>query len=102
MWKHKIFDELISNENDFIRLTLSEELTAYKEALKDDEILKQIQKPFWTAVKENITAALLASFIIAIFSLGLWLYTQMKSEQRRADLLQQAPISEVLKKHLVD
>ena len=53
MWKHKIFDELISNENDFIRLTLSEELTAYKEALKDDEILKQIQKPFWTAVKEK-------------------------------------------------
>lgn len=88
--------------NDFIRLTLSEELTSYKEALKDDEVLKQIKKPFWQSVKESIVAALIASFIIAIFSLGLWLYTEMKSAERRAILLEKAPISEELKKRLKD
>lgn len=87
--------------NGFINLTLSEELTAYKETLKDDAVLLQIKKPFQTSVLESLTAAILASFLTAAFSTSYWLYSEMQNSKRLEQLIKNAPITEEIKKKLL-
>lgn len=87
--------------NNFINITLSEELTSYKETLKDDAVLNQIKKPFKNSVLENLTAALLASVITASFSTVYWLYSEMQESKRLEQLIKEAPISEDIKQKLL-
>ncbi|HAS6018120.1 TPA: hypothetical protein ACGUVV_004308 [Vibrio vulnificus] len=88
--------------NEYIDFSFSEELAAYKEAVKDEAIVKAVHKPFKVSVWENLASGLIASFITAFFSLGLWLYTEMKTEQRRADLIDRSPVAEEVKQILKD
>jgi hypothetical protein len=87
--------------NNFINITLSEELTSYKESLKDDAVLLQIKKPFRASVLEGMTAALLASFITASFSTAYWLYSEMQDSKRLEQLIKEAPISEDIKNKIL-
>lgn len=87
--------------NKFINVTLSEELTAYKESLKDDAVLQQIKKPFKTSVLESLTAALLASIITASFSTAYWLYSEMQDSKRLEQLIKDAPISDEIKNKIL-
>ncbi|MDI5837887.1 hypothetical protein [Shewanella xiamenensis] len=87
--------------NKFINITLSEELTSYKESLKDDAVLRQIKKPFKISVMENITAALLASIITASFSTAYWLYSEMQNSKRLEQLIKDAPITEEIKNNIL-
>lgn len=88
--------------NEYIDFSFSEELAAYQEAVKDEAIVKAVHKPFKVSVWENLASGLIASFITAFFSVGLWLYTEMKTEQRRADLIDRVPVAEEVKQLLKD
>ncbi|GMA82127.1 hypothetical protein [Shewanella glacialipiscicola] len=87
--------------NNFINITLSEELTSYKESLKDDAVLLQIKKPFRSSVLESLTAAILASVITASFSTAYWLYSEMQDSKRLEQLIKEAPISEDIKNQIL-
>lgn len=87
--------------NNFINITLSEELTSYKESLKDDAVLLQIKKPFRSSVLESLTAAILASVITASFSTAYWLYSEMQDSKRLEHLIKEAPISEDIKNQIL-
>ncbi|EPJ1367633.1 hypothetical protein ACTEZJ_001517 [Vibrio fluvialis] len=88
--------------NDYIDFSFSEELAAYQEAVKEEAIVKAVHKPFKVSVWENLASGLIASLITAAFSVGLWLYTEMKTEQRRADLIDRVPVAEEIKQLLKD
>ncbi|MBH0028515.1 hypothetical protein I6F43_18880 [Pseudoalteromonas sp. NZS71_1] len=88
--------------NNFINLTLSEDLTSYKEALKDDAVLKQIKKPFRASVLESLTAALLASVLTATFSTAYWLYSEMQDSKKLEQLIKAAPISDEIKNKILE
>ena len=88
--------------NDYFDFSFSEELNAYKDVVKEEAIIKEVHKPFKTAVWENLASGLIASFITATLSLGLWLYSEMKSAERRADLIDRIPAAEEVKDILRD
>lgn len=93
-------NEAESVVNTFVTLTLSEELSSYKEAIKDDAIILQIKKPFWTSVFENLTVAILAATLTAVFSTSYWLYGEMQDSKKLEALIQNAPIPEDIKNTL--
>ncbi|NVJ61835.1 MAG: hypothetical protein HWE27_15690 [Gammaproteobacteria bacterium] len=88
--------------NEYIDFSFSEELQAYQEAVKDEAIVQAVHKPFWTGVKENVVAGIVASVITGIISIGLWLHSEMKSAERRADLIDRFPVAEEFKQLLKD
>ncbi|EGU39420.1 hypothetical protein [Vibrio scophthalmi] len=88
--------------NEYIDFSFSEELSAYQEAVKEDEIVKAVHKPFWTGVRENVVAGIVASLLTGLLSIGLWLHSEMKSAERRADLIDRIPVAEEMKEFLKD
>ncbi|WP_415720318.1 hypothetical protein [Photobacterium ganghwense] len=84
--------------NDYFDFCFSEELNSYKQTVKEEAIIETINKPFKTAVMENLTAGIVASVLTAFFSVSIWLYSEMKSSERRAEILKHMPISEEVKK----
>ncbi|WP_052729836.1 hypothetical protein [Photobacterium halotolerans] len=78
--------------NDFFDYSFQEELMSYKESIKNEAIIQAVHKPFGKSVWENLAAGFIASALTAILSLSLWLYSEMKSSERRAELLKDMPI----------
>lgn len=83
--------------NDYFDFCFSEELNVYKETVKEEAIVQRVHKPFKVSVWENLAAGLIASFITIVLSMTFWLYSEMKSSERREELLKSAPIAEELK-----
>lgn len=73
--------------NKFTQVSLLEELSEYKSQVRDDEIVNLIElklsKSKLRTIAENVLSALVASGIIALLSLCLYLYQKMESEQGR-------------------
>ncbi|MFS1930556.1 hypothetical protein BCU25_016310 [Vibrio cyclitrophicus] len=86
--------------NGYINYSFAEELDAYREHVKNEAIVQQVHKPFWVGVRENVVAGIVASIITGIISIGLWLHSEMKSAERRADLIDRMPIVEEVKEIL--
>ncbi|MEZ8060480.1 MULTISPECIES: hypothetical protein [Vibrio] len=88
--------------NEYIDFSFSEELEAYQEAVKEEAIVQAVHKPFWTGVKENVVAGIVASVITGTISIGLWLHSEMKSAERRAEIFERIPVSEEVKQFLIE
>lgn len=72
--------------NNFVRETISDELTQYQVAVRDDAIVKAAKKGFWQGIGENVIAGIIGAGIVTLFQLGMWLY-QVKDNpdfQRKA------------------
>ncbi|MFA0438620.1 hypothetical protein AB4560_01605 [Vibrio sp. 10N.222.51.C12] len=74
--------------NEYIDFSFSEELDAYREHVKNEAIVQQVHKPFSKSVWENLTAALLASAIIATGSILYWQSFEKKEMERRLAVLE--------------
>lgn len=95
-------DQTVTLVNNFIHATTYEDLTEYKKKLRDEEIIKNVHKPFSKSVLESLTAALLASILTAGFSTAYWLYSEMQESRRLEELVRNAPISEDVKKQILN
>lgn len=60
--------------NNLVRETISNELTQYQVAVRDDAIVKAAKKGFWQGVGENVVAGIIGASIVTLFQLGIWLY----------------------------
>jgi hypothetical protein len=79
--------------NSFIDLTIAAELSAYKETLKDEAIVKAVKTSFWGGVGSNIIAGLFSSAILAIFGILFWM-SQVKNDPIYFELLKQKAMTE--------
>lgn len=97
---HKFRQDAERMLNEYIDFSFSEELAAYQESVKEEAIVKAVHKPFWTGVKENVVAGIVASLLTGSLSIGLWLHSEMKSAERRADLIDRFPVADEIKELL--
>ena len=74
--------------NDYFDYSFSEELNVYREQVKNEAIVQQVHKPFLKSVWENLTAAILASAIIATGSILYWQSFEKKEMERRLAVLE--------------
>ncbi|HCG5937828.1 hypothetical protein ACSTLF_16245 [Vibrio parahaemolyticus] len=74
--------------NEYIDFSFSEELEAYQEVVKEEEIVQAVHKPFKVAVWENLTAALIASAIIAVGSVMYWQNFEREAMESKIKILE--------------
>lgn len=65
---------------DLMQLTLSEELKKNREEILKDEILKSVKTPLRTRITDGMISSILATFLLTLLSLGLWLLDQKESD----------------------
>ncbi|WP_298772680.1 hypothetical protein [uncultured Shewanella sp.] len=86
--------------NKFTQLSLFEELDEYKKQLRDDHIIKSIEEKLYKGkaktIFENVISGLVASGIIVILSVFLFLYDKMQDEKFN----QASGIPEIVERYL--
>lgn len=60
--------------NNFVRETISDELTRYQLIVRDDAIVKAAKKGVWQGIGENVIAGIIGAGIVTLFQLALWFY----------------------------
>lgn len=87
--------------NRFTQVSTFEELTEYKNQIRDEEILNLVEvklsKSKFRAIVENVVSGLIASGITLLLSIGLYLYQKMEEDKGR-NLSDNIP--EQVKQHL--
>ena len=87
--------------NSFMKLTLQEELSIYRDALKEDTIIKEIKrskKKFWPAVLESTLATFFSTLIIIGLSFLLW-WNSSSDSQDKESIINQSPLPTEIKKN---
>ncbi len=87
--------------NRFTQVSLLEELSEYKNQVRDEAIINlvdsKISKTKFRAIVENVIAGLIASAITVLFSMSLYLYKKME-EDKDGNL--ESKVTEQIKQHL--
>ena len=77
--------------NEWLDETLGEEISTYKETVKEEAIIKTVTPKFWDGVWSNVLAGLIGAAIITLLSVLVWL-VQIKNDPNYLKFLQQQAI----------
>ena len=66
--------------NDYIDINLKAKLFHYKWQLRDDHLIKTVNKGWWRSIVENVVAGFIGAAVVVTFNTAYWLYKQAPAD----------------------